>query len=87
MNRNRSSRPEVFYKKKSLKIPQKFTGKHLYGNLFLIKLRPATLLKRNSTTGVFLRTLRHFLRDTILQNICGELLWSVTINKGNSRGS
>ena len=39
------------------------SGKHQYWSLFLIKLqasRPATLLKINSNTGVFLRILRNF---------------------------
>ena len=55
--------PEVFCKKRcSVKkgVLKKFanlTGKHLCWSLFLIKLqafRPATLLKRDFNTGVFL---------------------------------
>ena len=52
---------KVFYKKKLfLKFLQYLqAGKHLCWSLFLIKLqalglRPATLLKRDSNTGVFL---------------------------------
>ena len=42
---------EVFCKKGILKNFTNFTGKHLYSNLFLIKLR---LQKRGFNTGVFL---------------------------------
>ena len=38
--------------------------------------KPATLLKRDSNTGVFLRILRKFLRPPILKNICKRLLLS-----------
>ena len=54
---SRSSRPGVFCKNVALKTYAKFKGKHLCWSLFLIKLwafRPATLLKRDSNTGVFL---------------------------------
>ena len=40
-----------------LKIYANFTGRHLCRSIFLIKsqtLRPTTLLKRGSNTGVFL---------------------------------
>ena len=49
--------PEVFYKIVILKNFAIFTGKQLFWSLFLIKLqavRYATLLKRDSNTGVFL---------------------------------
>ena len=49
--------PGMFYKKGLLKSFAKFTGEHLCWSLFLIKLqvfRPATLLKRDSNTGIFL---------------------------------
>ena len=36
---SRSSRPEVFCKKAAVKTYAKFTGKHLYWSLFLIKLQ------------------------------------------------
>ena len=42
---SRSSRPEVFCEKATLKTYAKFTGKHLCWSLFL---------KRDSNTGVFL---------------------------------
>ena len=46
-------------------------------SLFLMKfqaLRPATLLKTDSSKGVFLWILWSFLRTPILQNICERLL-------------
>ena len=52
---SRSSRPEVFCKKGALKNFTTFTGKYLCQILFFNKvagLRPATLLKRVSGTGV-----------------------------------
>ena len=52
----RNSCPEVFYEKGVLRNFTKFTGKHLSESLFFNKvavLRPATLLKRDSGTGVF----------------------------------
>ena len=58
-----------------------FTGKHLCWSLFLIKLqasRLATLLKRDSYTGVFLWILQT-LRTPILKNIYGQLLLIVVI--------
>ena len=53
----RSSYPEVFCKKGVLGNFAKFTGKHLWQSLFFNEvagLRPATLLKRDSGTGLFL---------------------------------
>ena len=47
---DRSSRPEIFYKKSVLRNFTKFTGKHLYQRLFFNKvagLRPANLLKKS----------------------------------------
>ena len=46
--------PEVFFKKDVLKNLANFTGKHLFWSIFLIKLGPATLPKRDPKTGVFL---------------------------------
>ena len=56
----RSSRLQMFYNKGVLKNFSSFTEKHLYWSLFWIKLSPATLLKRDSKTGVFLWILQHF---------------------------
>ena len=55
--------PEVSCKKDVLKIFSIFSEKHLFRNLFLIKLqtfRSENLLKRDSSTGVFLWILRNF---------------------------
>ena len=49
--------PEVFFKKVVLKNFANLTEKHLCWSLFLIKMEalgPATLLKRDSNTDVFL---------------------------------
>ena len=49
--------PEVFFKKGVLKNFANLTEKHLCWSLFLIKMEawgPATLLKRDSNTDVFL---------------------------------
>ena len=68
----RSSRPEVFCKIGVFRNFAKLTGKHLCQSLFFDKvagLRPATLLKKRSGTGVFLWILwnseeHHFLQNT-----------------------
>ena len=52
-----SSRSQMFFKISALKNFAIFTGKHLCGSFILTKLqafRPATLLKKDSHTGVFL---------------------------------
>ena len=57
------------------------TGKHLCWNLFLIKLKawsPATLLKRNFSTGVFLWNLQNFLEHLFLQKSSIGCFWSST---------
>ena len=54
---DKSIHSEVFYKKGVLKDFTNFTGKHQCQSFFLNKaagLRPATLLKKDSGTGVFL---------------------------------
>ena len=58
----RDSHPSCSIKKDLLKNFIIFTGKHLCWILFLIKLqdwRPTTLLKRDSSTGVFLWILQN----------------------------
>ena len=53
----RSSRPKVFCKNGVSRNFTKFTGKHLCQSFFFNKvvgLRPVTLLKKSSVTGVFL---------------------------------
>ena len=54
-----------FYKECVLKGFAKFTGKHLYWSFFLIKqqaLMPATLLKKDSSTGIAFWIARKNLR-------------------------
>ena len=74
--KDRSSRSQIFFKIGVLKISVNFTGKHLCWSLFLIKLRedlgPATLLKRDSNTDVFLLNFKNtffteYLRRMLLQ--------------------
>ena len=63
--------PEVSCKKTVLKNFAILTGKHLYWNLFLKKLqafKPATLWKKDSNTGTFLRILQNL--TLILKNAC-----------------
>ena len=69
--------PEVFQKEGVLKNFTKFTGKQLCQGLIFNKvtgLRPATLLKRDSRTGVFHLDFAKFLRTSILKNISERLL-------------
>ena len=59
--------PKVFYKKKAfLKNFAIFIKKHFCWTLFLTNLqayKPATLLQRDSNTGVFLLILRNFKKN------------------------
>ena len=52
---NRSSRPEVFWKKGVLRNFAKFTGKHLYQSLFVNKVAGLTcnFIKKESLAQVF----------------------------------
>ena len=55
LKKSKSSRSQIIFEINSFKNFAKFTGKHLFWGLFLIKLqafRPATFLKRDSNTGV-----------------------------------
>ena len=71
-----------------LKIFAIFTRKQLCWCLFLIKLHPATLLKRDSKAGAFLRILRNFsvlscyssLLFTIIFKIRTELFLHVQLS-------
>ena len=59
---HRSSRRQILFQIGVLKNFAIFTGKHLCWSLFLIKLQdwnPATLIKGDSNTGVFLWKLRN----------------------------
>ena len=65
----RSSRRRCSIKKGVHKNFTKFTGKHLRQSLFFNKvagLRPATLWKRDSSTGIFLRILWSFYEHLFL---------------------
>ena len=74
---------EMLYKKKAvLKICTTFPGNHLCWTLFLDSLfklqtfqafRPATLLKRDSKTGVSCKYCKIF-KNPILKNMCERLL-------------
>ena len=84
---NRSSLSQMFFKIGVLKNFANFIGKHQCWSLFLIKLqawRPATLLKRDSNTGVFLWNLRNSKEHLFLQNTSGGCFWA---NPGDVCGS
>ena len=62
----------VSYKKDVLKYFAKLIGKHLCQSLFfnnVAGLRPATLLNRDSGTGVFLWILRNFYEHLFIENL------------------
>ena len=68
---NRSSCPEMFYKKGALRSFAKFTGKHIWLSLSFDKLADcmlAALLKKDSSTGVFHVNFIKFLGIIFLQN-------------------
>ena len=67
--------PEVFYKKRALKIFAKLTEKRLYQSHFLNKvagLRTATLLKKRLWHRSFSVKFAKFLRTPLLQNTSGR---------------
>ena len=74
----RSSYPEVFCEKGALRNFVKFTGKHPCKSLFFNKvagLRPVTLFKKGSCTGVFLWILRNFWEHLFLQDTFDGCYW------------
>ena len=76
----RSSRLRMFFKIGVVKNFTKFTGKQMCWSLFLIRLqawKAATILKRDSNTGVFLCNLRNWKCCT-LQNTSGGCFCSYT---------
>ena len=84
---NRSSLSQIYFKIGVLKNFANFIRKQQCWSLFLIKLqawRPATLLKRDSNTGVFLWNLWNFLEHLFLQNASSGCFWS---NSGDLCGS
>ena len=72
---SKSSRSQIFLKTGVLKKFANFTGKHLCWSLFLIKFqvfRPATLIKRDCNTGVFLWklwNLRKFKSSSLTEHL------------------
>ena len=90
----RSNHLEAFRKKGALKNITKFTWKHLCWSPFFDKvacLRPETLLKRDSNTGIFRWILWSFLRTPFLQNSSAgcffikDLFLSIFCNKKSFR--
>ena len=74
----RSSNHRCSMKKAVLRNFAKFTGKHLCQSLFLKKvaiLRPATFLKRDPGTGVFLWILRNFLEHLFHRTPLDDCFW------------
>ena len=70
-------------KQGALKNFANFTGKHLCQSFFLIKLqtqKPATLLKTDSSTGVFLMKFANFLRTSFFT----ERIWWLLLKAINS---
>ena len=68
LKKSKSSRSQIIFEINSFKNFAKFTGKHLFWGLFLIKLqafRPATFLKR-TPTQVFPVDFVNFLRTAFL---------------------
>ena len=57
---SRSSRPEVFFKRRVLENFAKFTGNPMYWSLFAVLQSAALFQKRDSSTCVFLWILRNF---------------------------
>ena len=70
----RSNHQRCSMRKGVLRNFAKFTGKHLCQSLFFCRLRPATLLKRDSGTGFFLWILGNFSEQLFLQNTSRRLL-------------
>ena len=58
--RYRSSRSQIFFTLDVLKYFANSTGKHLSLFVKVAGLRPATLFKKDSNTGVFLQNLQKF---------------------------
>ena len=76
----RSSRPDVFCKKGVLKHFSKFTGKFTCPRAsILIKLQvsPATVLKKNTSRGIFLWISRNSSEQLFLQKSSGGCFWAM----------
>ena len=82
----RNSHHGYFIKKAILQNFAIFTGKHLYWSLR--SMRTATLLKRDSNTGIFLWILRNFLKHLFWRtsaNYCFEVVFIRMISCGISK--
>ena len=80
----RSSYPEVFFKKGTLRNFAKFTGKHVCQSLCFNKvagLRSANLFKKILSHRCFPVNFAKFLRTSFLQNTSGRLLLNKVIKK------
>ena len=70
--------PQAVYEKGVLRHFEKFTGKHLWRNLFFDKVadrpEPATLLKKETLAQVFPCDFYEISVNTFLQKISGRLL-------------
>ena len=55
-----------------LKIFAKFIGKHLFQSFFFNKVGPQLYQKRDSDTGVFLRTLQNFQEQLFYKTLSGD---------------
>ena len=74
-SKTKSSHWKCSLKKNALKKFAKFTGKHLCWSLFFRKVtgqKPATLLKKDSNTGVFLLILRNFQEHLFQRTYSGN---------------
>ena len=83
----RSSRLQMFFKIDVLKNSVNFTWKYLCWSLFLLKLqafRSATLLKRDSNTGVLRGKFARFLRTLFFTDHLWWLLLKLFIEAANS---
>ena len=79
----RSSRPEVFCKKRVLRNFAKFRGKHLCQSLFFNKvadLKPATFLKKRLWHRCFPVNFAEFLRTSFLTEHLRWLLLNLRFN-------
>ena len=78
----RSSHSQMFFKIGVLRTFPNFTKKDQCWNLFYIKLqawKPATLLKRDSNTSVFLWNLSNFHKQFLLQITSGGCFWEMSM--------
>ena len=58
-------------------IVKNFKRKHLFRNPFLIKFQPSTLLKNDSSTGVYQWFFWHFSEHLICGKPANDYFWSI----------